>query len=355
MLLPSVLLHDHLDGGLRPATIIALADQIGYDRLPETEPSALAAWFDQSESGSLETYLEAFQHTIAVMQTPQALERIAYEATLDLAEDGVVYAEIRFCPALHTSGGTPPGRMIEAVSSGMSLGEAETGIRWGLIIDSLRQHDWADSMARLAVEHRSHGVVGFDLAGPEANNPPEAHLGGLRYARESGLRITIHAGEGAGANGVRYIASAMEVCGAERIGHGLELIDDCAVSKGEIVELGPVARRVLERRIPLEICPSSNMATKGLKPHEHPVGTLYRAGFNVTLSTDNRLMSNTTMSQEFEYVMTHHGFGIDDIAITTKRSLDAAFCGYETKRELWEDRIATAFDEAGAEVEELWT
>lgn len=354
MALPSVLLHDHLDGGLRPATILDLADSIGYGLLPETDVGALGKWFDQSESGSLETYLEAFDHTIAVMQTAEALERVAYEAAIDLSLDGVIYAEIRFCPALHTREGLAHSRVVEAISSGLRLGEAETGLKWGLIIDALRQHPWSEEMARVAIRHRKDGVVGFDLAGPESSNPPDDHLPACRLARESGLRLTIHAGEAAGEDGVRFIAAAMDVCGAERLGHGLEIIDDCIVREGDIVALGAVATRVRDRQIPLEMCPASNLATNGLAPEEHPVGALYRAGFNITLSTDNRLMSNTSMSSEFEFVRSHHGFEVKDLAVTTRRSLEAAFCGLETKAALWEDVLAPAYRQSGATIEATW-
>ncbi len=354
MALPTVLLHDHLDGGLRPATILDLADELGYDALPETEVGALAKWFDQSESGSLETYLDAFVHTIAVMQTGAALERIAYEAVLDLSADGVAYAEIRFCPALHTQRGLSHAQVVEAISSGMRLGEAETGLKWGLIIDALRQHPWSEEMARVAIGHRGSGVVGFDIAGPEATNPPERHLLACRLVRESGLRLTIHAGEAAGRNGVRYIAAAIDKCGAERLGHGLEIIDDCDVSDGEIVDLGAVARRVRDRQIPLEMCPASNLATNRLTPEQHPIGALYRAGFNITLSTDNRLMSNTSMSSEFDFARSHHGFAIGDLALTTRRSMEAAFCDRDTKAALWEEVLAPAYEDAGAAVETNW-
>ncbi len=354
MPLPSVLLHDHLDGGLRPQTVIDLADDIGYRDLPADEAEDLASWFDQGDSGSLERYLMAFEHTIGVMQTQEALHRAAYEAALDLSADGVVYVEIRFCPALHTERGLSPLSVVEAVSSGLALGSHETGLRWGLIIDALRQRDHSLEMARVAADTRHLGVVGFDLSGPEASNPPEGHLPALRLARESGLRLTIHAGEHAGGKGVAFIASAVDQCGAERLGHAVELVDDCVVEGGELVKLGPVASRVRERRIALEMCPASNMATGGLTPERHPVGAFYRAGFNVTLSTDNRLMSSTSMSQEFDFVQAHHRFGIDDLARITWRSLDAAFCTWDAKAELWEDAIAPAYAAAGADIDRSW-
>jgi len=354
MPLPSVLLHDHLDGGLRPATVLELADDKGYDRLPASSADDLAAWFDQSESGSLEGYLEAFTHTIAVMQDRESLERVAFEAGVDLFADGVVYAELRFCPALHSQEGLTHSEVITAVGSGLAAASAETGIEWGMIIDSLRHiHDSA-ALSRVAVSHQADGVVAFDLAGPEAGYPPDAHMAACRFARESGLRLTIHAGESGRENGVAYMASAMDRCGAERLGHGVEIIDDCVVEDGEIAKLGQVAERIRSRRIPLEICPSSNLATGGLTAEAHPVGMLHRAGFNVTLSTDNRLMSNTSMSGEFDFVQTHHGFTLDDLALVTWRSLDAAFCSWDLKKKLWEKKIAPEYHDTGAVVEMEW-
>jgi adenosine deaminase len=352
--MPSVLLHDHLDGGLRPRTVIDLAQEVGYEGLPSQDEMVLGAWFDQSESGSLTSYLTAFDHTIAVMQTGPALERVAYEAAIDLAADGVVYAETRFCPPLHTLGGLTPRNVIEAIAAGFRLGHEETGLQWGLIVDSLRHLHDARDLARIAVENRDLGVVGFDLAGPEAGYPPEAHVAGFRYARESGLRVTIHAGEAAGPAGVAYMASAMDRCGAERIGHGVELINDCKIHDGEIVSVGAVAARFRDRRIPLEMCPASNLATSALKPEDHPLGPLYRAGFNVILSTDNRLMSATSMSSEFEFATNYHGFDATDLALVTRRSLEAAFCDWDLKRELWETKIAPAHVEAGAMVGTSW-
>ena len=354
MPLPSVLLHDHLDGGLRPATILELAEEQGYEGLPADNVADLAAWFDQSDSGSLERYLESFKYTVAVMQTPETIERVAYETVQDLAGDGVAYAELRFAPLLNTTRGLSLREVIEAAASGMAMGGNETGMRWGLIIDSLRHTHDSEAIVKVAIDCQHLGVVGFDIAGPEAGYPPEEHLAAFRLARVHGLRVTIHAGEAGGSDGVAYVASAMDRCGAERLGHGVELIHDCVVEDGEIVRLGPVAERVRNRRIALEMCPASNLATKLLHATSHPIGLMYRAGFNVTINTDNRLMSSTSMSEEFAFVKEHHDFTIDDLAIITRRSLDAAFCSWDTKVELWEDVIAPAYAGAGATVESEW-
>lgn len=354
MSFPSVLLHDHLDGGLRASTVLDLAQTQGYPHLPSADVNELAAWFDQSSSRSLEQYLEPFKHTVALMQDQASLERVAYEAALDLAADGVVYAEIRFRPNHHVQAGLSGHQVVDAVASGLKLGGGETGLRWALIVDALRQFDDSLDQARLAVGSMSGAVVGFDLAGPEAGHPPERHLPALRLARESGLRITIHAGEAAGNLATRYIASSMDRCGAERLGHGVEIVSDCTVVDNDIVHMGSVAQRVLDRQIPLELCPQSNMATGGLAANTHPLGMLYRAGFNVTISTDNRLMSNTSMSKEFEFAVKHHYFSPTDLALTTRRSLAAAFTSHETKVELWEDTIAPAYRAGGAEVSDRW-
>lgn len=352
--LPSVLLHDHLDGGLRVATILELADEQGYDALPTTDADGLAAWFDQASSGSLEGYLGAFDHTIALMQDGDSLERVAYEAAVDLAADGVVYAEVRLRPNHHVKGGLEGADVIDAVAAGLRMGAAETGLVWRIIVDALRQYEDSLDTVRLAVAKRNAGVVGFDLAGPEEGFPPTDHLDACRLARVSGLRLTIHAGESGRTHGVAYMASAMDVCGGERLGHGVELIYDCVVADGEIVDMGAVASRILDRQIPLEMCPHSNMATSGWAAGQHPIGPMYRAGFNVTISTDNRLMSNTSMSNELGFVTQHHGFDMTDLAITAKRSLAAAFCDHETKVELWGGTIAPAYRHTGADIGENW-
>ena len=344
MQLPSVVLHDHLDGGLRPATVVELAAAVGHV-LPADDPDDLADWFDQGRSGSLERYLEAFVHTVSVMQTAEAITRVAREAVEDLAADGVVYAEIRFAPHLLTRRGLSPDAVVEAALSGMAAGAAKTGMDWGLILDAMRQDDDSLDVARLAVRHAGHGVVGFDLAGPEAGFPPDRHLAAIRHVQEAGLHLTLHAGE---AGGLASLASAMHRCRTERIGHGVEVIDDCTVRDGEIVSLGPLAADIRDRRLPLEICVSSNLHTKGWLPGDHPVGMLHRAGFAVTLNTDNRLMSRTSMSAEFELVRRHQGFDVDDLLAVTRTALDAAFCPVDVKRRLWEDVILPAYRSAGA-------
>lgn len=329
--LPGVLLHEHLDGGLRAGTVAELAADVGHS-LP-VAPALLEEWFDQGRSGSLERYLAAFEHTVGVMQTTAALERVAEEAIEDLAVDGVVYAEIRFAPKLCTRGGLTGDDVLEAVLRGLDRGGRRHGVVWRVIVDAMRNDPESLPEAELAVRWAERGVVGFDLAGPERGYPPEAHLDAIRAAREGGLRITLHAGEAAGLDSIR---AALGVCGAERLGHGIEIVDDCRIEAGEIVDMGDLALEVHDSRVPLEICPSSGLHTKGWTAEEHPVGMLYRAGFAVTINTDNRLMSRTSLSHEFELLRDHHAFTVDDEAVVTRTALDAAFCDPQTKARLVE-------------------
>lgn len=348
--LPSVVLHDHLDGGLRPATVLDLARSVGHE-LPAGDVAGVAAFFDQGQSGSsLERYLAAFGHTVAVMQTAEALERVAYEALEDHARDGVVYAEMRFAPLLLVAGGLGALEVLEAVAAGMRRAEAEYGIAWGIIVDAIRSDDDSDEVAEVVLAARDLGVVSFDLAGPESGFPASRHLPAIRRVQEAGLPVTLHAGE---AGGVAMIAEARFRCGADRIGHGVDLVDDCVVDEGEIVRVGPVAAAIRDRRVPLEMCPTSNLHTRGWTAAHHPVGMLHRAGFTVTVNTDNRLMSATSMPAEFEFLRRHHGFGIDDFLAVTRRAIVAAFCTEAVRRRLWEERIAPGYRGAGAEVSPL--
>ena len=329
---PKVVLHDHLDGGLRPSTVLELAQEVGYRGLPTTDPDDLAEWFDQSGSSSLEEYLTAFEHTTAVMSTPEALERVAYEAAEDLAADGVVYAEIRFAPSLHNSDAMDRRTAADAVVRGLEAAERDHGVITRAIVDALRQHDDSTEVAAMAVEAGGR-VVAFDLAGPEAGYPNSDYAEACSIALDGGLRLTLHAGEG---DGVANIADALS-CGAQRIGHGVRIIEDTTIDDGAIVGMGAVAARVLGEGIALEVCPHSNLHTHMYPtPADHPVGLLYRAGFPITLNTDNRLMSRTTMSREFELVTDHHGFTKEDLRVVTLQGVDAAFCDDDTRRRVRE-------------------
>lgn len=330
--LPKVLLHDHLDGGLRAQTILELAADVGYDRLPADTSAGLERWFDQGTSGSLLRYLEAFEHTIAVMQTIPAIERVAYECGLDLAADGVVYFESRFAPSLLTREGLDRREALAAASRGFAAAREETGIEWGIIVDAMRNEGDSAEVAAVAIAARDLGVVGFDLAGPEAGFPPDDHLPACRAIREANMGLTIHAGE---ADGTDSIWRALQRCGAHRLGHGYRIIDDCTVADGRIVELGSLATYVQEFRVPLEVSPFSNTHTAGITMEHHPIRLLHDAGFNVTVNTDNRLMSRTSMTREMTALVEVLGFGARDLERLTMRALKAAFCPQSVKDRLY--------------------
>jgi adenosine deaminase len=349
MAIPHVVLHDHLDGGLRPQTVLELADDIGL-ALPAPDAASLGAWFDQRTSGSLEGYLAAFRYTVGVMQDADALRRVAVEAVEDLAGDGAVHIESRFAPLLHTDGGLKPEEVMEAVLDGFATAGAAAGVSWGVIVDAIRSHTDSAAAADLAIRYRDAGVVAFDLSGPEAGYPPDAHLPAIRRIREYGLGLTLHAGEAAG---LHSLALAVNRCGADRIGHGIEVNDDITTGPDGHRTLGAVASVVRDRRIPLEICPMSNLATKGWTERQHPLPDLVRDGFTVTLNTDNRLMSATTMSREHDFALAM-GLDIDDLARMGRSALAAAFCSEPTRRSLWEERIAPGLAAAGAAVSLRW-
>lgn len=335
--LPKVVLHDHLDGGLRPETVVELAEAVGYEGLPTTDPAALGRWFFQGESRSLPRYLEAFAQTVAVMQTREALERVAYEAVVDLAADGAVYAELRFAPMLHREQGLALSEVLDAALSGVGAGARRAGIFALLIVDALRHLPGAEEVARAAVGFAGRGVVAFDLAGPEEGFPASDHRVACRIAQAGGLHLTLHAGEAAG---VASVADALG-CGAERLGHGVRLVDDMTVREGRVVGMGAVAERVRSAGIALEVCPSSNVHTRAFASiAEHPVGLLHRAGFAVTLNPDNRLMSGTSMTEEFALVAEHQGFESADLRAVTLRAVDAAFCDAATRAEVRERVLA---------------
>ena len=328
--LPKVLLHEHLDGVLRPQSIIELAKEAGYRNLPNTDPEALAQWFHRGANrGSLAKYLEGFAHTIAVMQTEEALERVAYEQAEDLSQDGVVYFETRFAPVFHTNNGLTHQQVVSAVLRGLERGRKDFGIASGLIICAMRNMDVSLEMAELAVDFRSRGVVGFDLAGEEGGYPPKKHVDAFHYIQRENFNITIHAGEG---YGKESIWQAIQYCGAHRIGHGTRLIDDIAIADGRAVKLGDLAQYVLDKRIPLEICLLSNVHT-GATPSlaEHPFKILYQEKFRVTLNTDNRLMSNTTMTREFEAAAETFGLSLDDFEKITINAMKSAFLPYKER------------------------
>jgi adenosine deaminase len=322
-----------LDGVLRPQTIIELARDAGYADLPKGDSGQLAKWFHQgANQGSLGKYLEGFKHTIAVMQTEEALERVAYEQAEDLSADGVVYYETRFAPLFHTKKGLTHQQVVAAVLKGMARGRQDFGIQSGLIICAMRNMNVSLEMAELAVDFRERGVVGFDLAGEEGGFPPKKHVDAFHYIQRENFNITIHAGEGFGKES---IWQAIQYCGAHRIGHGTRLIDDIAISEGRAVKLGDLAQYVLDKRIPLEICLISNVHT-GAAPslEQHPFKILYQEKFRVTLNTDNRLMSDTSMSKEFAAAAATFGLTISDFEKITINAMKSAFLPYRQRCDL---------------------
>lgn len=328
--LPKVVLHDHLDGALRPQTVAELAAETGYTGLPTTDPDALTEFFDQGNAGSLVEYLRAFDHTVAVMQTTEAISRVAEEAGEDVAADGAIYAELRFAPSLCTARGLRIEDVIEAALHGLERAETRLGIALRLIVVAMRDRGESETVAAAAVRYRGDGVVGFDIAGPETGNPATAHERAIQAAHTGGLGITIHAGE---ADGPQSVAAAL-TAGAQRIGHGVRVVEDCTIDQGQIVEFGPVATAILQSRTPLEICPTSNLHTAGWEPDEHPVGLLHRAGFVVTISPDNRLMSATSATAEFELLVHHQGFGLEDLEQVSVQAAQAAFCDQALRDDL---------------------
>jgi adenosine deaminase len=339
--LPKAVLHDHLDGGLRVETLIELAARAGYSGLPSYDPVELADAMFQGGSGSLRHYLDSFAHTVAVMQTAPAIEQVAYEAGMDHHRDGVVYAELRLGPSLLTGRGLSREEAIESALLGLRRAASETGLVFGLLISAIRQDHDSDAVAAAAVHYVGEGVVGFDLAGREIGYPPEDHLPALHRAREHGLGISLHAGEAAG---TESIAAALGKGGAQRLGHGVRVIDDCKVDHGEITALGALATRVRDQRIPLEVAISSNIHT-GLAPDaaSHPFGMLYRGGFNVSINTDNRLMSRVSMSGEVTLAAESHDLTISDIGAITVGALQAGFGDWEQRQRLIDEVVAPAY------------
>lgn len=348
---PKVLLHDHLDGGLRPQTMIDHALASGYTKLPSYNPEELATWFvNACSSGTLELYLETFEHTISVMQTKEEIERVARECVLDLAADGVVYAEVRGAPELFTRKGLSIDQVIEATVEGHKQGMAEAKaagreIRVEVLLCALRQNNLSDEVATKVVKYKGRGVVGFDIAGPEAGFPPTDHIKAFDYLRSSGAHYTIHAGE---AFGVESIELAVRDCHAERIGHGIRLIDDIDFFSGTAV-LGSLAQEILDRQICLEMAPTSNLQTGGAASYEtHQIGVMKKLGFNVTINTDNRLMSATSMIREVTEISRGYSWTIDDLHDVARNGIMSAFISEDEKLDIYKNQIKAPFADLGA-------
>ncbi len=340
-LLPKAVLHDHLDGGLRPLTILELAEAQEYGGLPEADESALEAWFHQGESGSLEAYLSAFEQTVSVMQTEAAISRVAYEAGVDLASQGVVYAEVRYAPLLSTRRGLSIEAVFEAMIDGFERATRDAGIAVYGIATALRHHSDSVDVAMAASRYVGRGIVAFDLAGPEAGFPPDAHLEACRIAKRGGLGLTLHAGE---VDGAHSMWRALALCGAQRLGHGVHIVDDTRSEGGILVDLGPFAKRVRDHQIPLEVSVTSNIHTGSWEsPYAHPFGALFRAGFNVSINTDNRLMSGITMNDEYALVSEAFDISTAELMEITIGAIRAGFGDWDARRSLI-DQISAAPD-----------
>ena len=340
--LPKVLLHEHLDGGLRPATVVELAADLGYEGLPTCDAEDLAAWFHRgAQRGSLPEYLEGFEHTIAVMQTPEGLERVAYEFMEDMHRDGVVYAEVRFAPVYHTARGMTQDEVVHSVIRGLRRGGKEHGVEWGLIVCAMRHMKKSLEAAELAIRMRDEGVVGFDLAGGEEGYPPKKHVEAFQAIERANFNITIHAGE---AFGPKSIWQALQYCGAHRLGHATRLRDDIEFFPDGTMRLGRLAQYILDRRIPLEMCLLSNLHTGACEDLEtHPFGAFFRRGFRVCLNTDDRLMSDTSMTRETTLAAELFDLSLNDLEKLSLNAMKSAFAHFDQRVRIIFDRIKPGF------------
>lgn len=350
--LPKVLLHEHLDGGLRPSTVIELATELGYEGLPTKDSSDLAKWFHRgAQRGNLPEYLEGFIHTTSVMQTAEALERVAFEFIEDMYNDGVVYAEVRFAPVFHTERGLTQDEVVAAVVAGLERGEKTYAVEWGLIICAMRHMQNSLEAAELAIRNRHLGVVGFDLAGGEDGFPPKKHVEAFQAIERANFYITIHAGE---AYGPESIWQALQYCGAHRLGHATRLRDDIKVHPDGTMELGGLAQYILDRRIPLEMCLLSNLHT-GASPtlEEHPFAMFFRRGFRVCLNTDDRLMSDTSMTQETTLATELFNLSLNELEKLSLNAMKSAFASYDKRIRIIFESIKPGFAQARANLGEV--
>src|SRR2546430_4611978 len=344
---PKALLPDHRDGGLRPQTILELARETGYNGLPADNAEELTQRLTEgAHRGHLEIYLDAFRHTVGVMQTPEALRWVATECAEDLAADGVVYAEVRFAPELHTERGLSLDEVVQAVLDGFRQGSEGRGITVYALLTAMRTAARSLEIAELAVRFRDRGVVGFDIAGAEAGWPPSRHLDAFQYIKRENFHITIHAGEGFG---LPSIWEAVQWCGTERLGHGVRIVDDIQISQQGSVRLGRLSAYIRDRRIPLEMCPTSNVQT-GAAPSIalHPIRLLRQLSFRVTVNTDNRLMSQVSLSSEFARLVEEFGYGWTDIEWLTVNAMKSAFAGFDERLHLINTVIKPGFATARA-------
>ncbi|GAA2242660.1 adenosine deaminase [Herbiconiux moechotypicola] len=356
--LPKVSLHDHLDGGLRPGSIIELADAIGF-ALPSTDEQELADWFeDSADSGSLPSYLATFDVTLGVMQTREGLVRVAREFVDDLVADGVIYGEVRWAPEQHLTRGLSLDEAVESVQEGIELAiddarAAGRSIQVGQLVTAMRHADRGLEIAELAVRHRDRGVVGFDIAGAELGFPPRNQLAAFDYLAHQFFPVTVHAGE---ADGLESIKGALFDGRALRLGHGVRIAEDIDIDRQDdentYVSLGRLAEWVKDREITLELSPSSNLQTGAIAAWgdeivDHPFDLLYQLGFQVTVNPDNRLMSNTSISRELALLTDAFSYDLSDLEVFQLNAAAAAFLPVEDREDL-ADAISDGFEAAGA-------
>lgn len=348
--LPKCSLHDHLDGGLRPQTIVELADEIGHE-LPAPDADSLRDWFAEScNSGDLVRYLEPFAHTTAVMQTADGLRRVAKEWVLDQVADGVIYAEARWAPEQHVVKGLSLDETVEAVQAGIDDGVALAAMEGktfmaGQIVTAMRHANRSEEIARLALRHRDEGVVGFDIAGAEAGFPASDHLAAFDILHRDNFPVTIHAGEAAGPES---IWEALQLCHAQRIGHGVRLLEDSELADPEQLRLGRLTAWVLDQQVPLELCPSSNLQTGAATSiAEHPINWMKSRGFNITVNPDNRLMSGTSMTREMRLLTDEAGWDTDDLMWTTVNALESSFLDFDSRLGLLDDIVLPGYESVG--------
>jgi adenosine deaminase len=354
--LPKISLHDHLDGALRPQTILELADAVGVD-VPETDAERLGQWFlAKCDAGNLVDYLKTFDLTTAVMQTKEGLTRVAREFVQDLSADGVLYGEVRWAPEQHLTRGLSLDQAVESVQEGIEQGiddseRAGRSIQIGQLITAMRHADRALEIAELAVRHRGDGVVGFDIAGAEAGFPASRHRVAFDFLAQEHLPVTVHAGE---ADGLDSIKSALFDGRALRLGHGVRIAEDITVERsddeGTYVSLGPVAQWVKDREIALELSPSSNLQTGaiaawGTDLADHPFDLLYQLGFKTTVNVDNRTMSGTSLTRELSLLADAFAYDLDDLEVFQQNAASAAFLPLEDREELAE-AISAGFEDA---------
>jgi adenosine deaminase len=323
--LPKAELHCHLDGSVRPSTLIELGKEY-KKKMPASSAEELREYMLVNDARNLEDYLRRFDVSVSVMQTAESLERIAYELAEDAAKDGVRYIEVRNAPVLNVREGLSLGEAVEAPIRGLERAERDFGIKGRYIICALRHlaPDASLELAQLAVSYKKRGVVAFDLAGGEAGNPASAHAAAFTYARENNLALTVHAGEGDGSDSVRQ---AVHVCGAQRIGHATRLIEDKELTQ-----------YVNDRRIALEICLTSNVQTRVASSYEtHPLRSYFDHGMNVVLNTDNRLMSGTTLTEEYGHAARHLNFDFDELCTIALNSFESAFLPWEERIQLLQE------------------